>query len=399
MERAMPSDKIIFTKTSIKALPTPENKRAYYADEKTRGFGLSVTPHGTKTFFVYRKINGTPQRTTIGHFPDVTVDQARKKAQELIGVIATGADPQDARRASRGELTFGGLFQEYLTRHAKVHKKTWKEDERQYKAYLKGWARRKLSSIKRTDVQTTHVRIGKDHGKYQANRVLATLKSVFNLARDWGFFSGDNPATGVKRFTEKSRERRLQPDELPRFFQALNEEPDTTPRDYVFLSLLTGARQENVLAMRWDEINWEAATWAIPEIKTGEPQTVPLVPEAISLLQERKQNVSEDFVFPSTGKTGHFVEPRKAWARLLKRAEIKNLRLHDLRRTLGSWQADMGASLSVIGKSLGHKNIATTAIYARLSLNPVRTSMENATSAILESGGMKPKPEPIANKE
>ncbi len=390
----MPSDKIGFTKTTVESLPTPESKRAYYADEKIKGFGLSISPHGTKTFFVHRKINGVPQRMTIGHFPDVTVDQARKKAQELIGVIATGTDPQEARRASKGELTFGGLYQEYLTRHAKVHKKTWKEDERQYRVYLKGWARRKLSSIKRTDVQTEHVRIGKDHGKYQANRVLSTLKSVFNLAKDWGFFSGDNPAAGVKTFTEKSRERFLQPDELPRFFQALAEEPDTTPRDYVFLSLLTGARQENVLAMRWDEINWVAATWTIPETKTGDPLTVPLMPEAMALLKERRQDVAGEFVFLSKGKTGHFVEPRKAWARLLKRAEIKNLRLHDLRRTLGSWQAETGASLSVIGKSLGHKNMSTTAIYARLSLNPVRTSMETATNAILESGGMKPKTDP-----
>ena len=95
-----------------------------------------------------------------------------------------------------------------------------------------------------------------------------------------------------------------------------------------------------------------------------------------------------EWVFPSYGKTGHLVEPKKAWNRLLDRAEISDLRIHDLRRTLGSWQAATGASLPVIGKSLGHKNQATTAIYARLDLDPVRQAVNTATAAMLAAGGL-----------
>lgn len=87
-------------------------------------------------------------------------------------------------------------------------------------------------------------------------------------------------------------------------------------------------------------------------------------------------------------KTGHLKEPRKGWERILERAKISDLRIHDLRRTLGSWQAKTGASLSVIGKSLNHKHTATTAIYARLDLDPVRESVETATSAILSAAGL-----------
>ena len=90
-------------------------------------------------------------------------------------------------------------------------------------------------------------------------------------------------------------------------------------------------------------------------------------------------------MFPGDGKHGHYHDPRKGWLRILKRAGIENLRLHDLRRTLGSWQAKTGASLVVIGKSLGHKSPQATAVYARLDLDPVRKSMETATAAILQA--------------
>jgi integrase len=90
-----------------------------------------------------------------------------------------------------------------------------------------------------------------------------------------------------------------------------------------------------------------------------------------------------------TGATGHLASPKKAWARVLKRAGIKDLRIHDLRRSLGSWQARTGASLTIIGKSLHHKSHQSTAVYARLDLDPVRESMERATSAILVAAGAK----------
>src|SRR6185503_5001402 len=96
------------------------------------------------------------------------------------------------------------------------------------------------------------------------------------------------------------------------------------------------------------------------------------------------------YVFPGSGKSGHLEEPKKGWQRILTRAGIADLRIHDLRRTLGSWQAKQGASLAIIGKSLNHKNQNTTAIYARLDLDPVRDSVNTATSAMMAAAGLKP---------
>ncbi len=154
------------------------------------------------------------------------------------------------------------------------------------------------------------------------------------------------------------------------------------------MSLLTGARRSNVLAMNWNDVNLERGEWRIRETKNGTPQSVPLVPDAIAILEARKNSAvcaDSDFVFPGTGESGHLVEPKKAWKIVLDKAGIADLRLHDLRRTMGSWQAGTGANLSVI---VNHKSTQTTAIYARLWMEPVRNSMETAASAMLQAAGL-----------
>src|SRR5262249_52645918 len=157
--------------------------------------------------------------------------------------------------------------------------------------------------------------------------------------------------------------------ELPKFFAALAEEPNTLIRDFILIAILTGARRSNVQAMAWDDVNLVGGTWTIPQTKTGDPLTVHLPPPAGKILTTRFANRdSSPFVFPGWGKTGHLMEPKTAWKNILDRAGINDLRVHDLRRTLGSWQAAGGASLPIIGKSLGHKNQRTTQIYARLNL-------------------------------
>src|ERR1019366_3847398 len=151
--------------------------------------------------------------------------------------------------------------------------------------------------------------------------------------------------------------------------------------------LLCGALRGNVQAMRWDELHLDRHIWRISESKNGESLDVYLPLEAQKILLTRKAGANGcEWVFPGRGKTGHLIEPKTAWKRILKRAGLTDVRLHDLRRTLGSWQAATGASLPVIGKSLGHKSLAATQIYARLDLGPVRLAVDRATTAMLAAG-------------
>lgn len=431
-----------FTKENIDALPLPAAGRATYHDthKQAGGLQLRVTSKGTKTFCVFRRIRaGQPERITLGRYPEMTIDQARRQATIISAAIAEGVNPAAAKRAHKAELTFADLFGEYIERHAKPKKATWAEDEQRYRQYLqKPVGNKKLSAVDRKVVAQVHSNITLAGHPTVANRVLALISSVFGWAINVGLVEA-NPAKGIKRNKERSRDRFLQGDELPRFFKSLAQESNETMKDYFLLSLLTGARRANVLSMRWQDINFGRAEWRIEKTKNGEPQTVTLSPEALQILEQRKPEQAPTYVFPGDGKSGHLEEPKKGWMRILARAEcieiadrlmhagkfdtaseaalqdsvsrptaaleklkeisrshninldgasLGNLRIHDLRRTLGSWQAKTGASLATIGKSLNHKNIATTAIYARLDLDPVRDSVNTATRAMLAAGGL-----------
>ncbi len=380
------ANKLNFIKKSLDALKTPEvGKRVTYYDTKVPYLALRVSSTGRKSFLVSRKIKGKSEKITLGAYPAMTIEQARKQANELNGLVASGSNPCEAKRQLKAEMSLGELFEVYMNRYAKIHKSSWPSDQAQYECYLTFMAKNKLSKIKKVEIQKLHANIGKNKGIYAANRLLALLSKLFSCAIDWGYMT-NNPAKGIKKFKEKSRDRFLQSDEMPRLFKALHEEPNTVIRDYLLISLLVGARRSNVLAMRWDEINFDTAVWHIPKTKNGESLSVPLATAAIEILKTRKLEQLSPWVFPSkSSKSGHLQEPKSGWKRILQRANIENLRIHDLRRSLGSWQAATGANLSIIGRTLGHKNVSTTAIYARLNLDPVRESVEAATKAIIDA--------------
>lgn len=383
-----PTTRFRFSKKRIEALPIPATGRAEYRDLMTPGLVLRVTANGAKSFSLFRRVNGHPTRLTLGTFPAVTVEQAQRRARELLGEITKGVDPRNARRAAREEPTLADLFAHWLETHAKQHKRTWMEDERQYNVFLKPWASRKLSSIRKADVQALHAKVGTKNGRYAANRLLALVRAMFNKTADIGY-AGDNPTAGIKKFPEEKRDRFLHGDELRAFFAALADEPQGVLRDFFLVSLLTGARRSNIQAMRWEDIDFGTRLWRIPETKSGQPAVVPLVAPVVELLRSRATTRNDSpWVFPGRGATGHIVEPKTAWARIIKRAGLRDVRPHDLRRSLGSWMAIGGASLPVVGKMLGHSQPSTTAIYARLSVDPVREAAEKAAGAMLAAGGI-----------
>jgi len=394
------SKTISFTKDDLTALPTPEaGKRAVYLDKKTTGLQIRVTSSGAKTFSVYRRTKGgQPERITLGRFPGMTIEQARKLAARVNAEIEEGSSPALVKRVKKGEPTFSELFKEYGERHG-AKKLSWRTDQSIYTNHLQSLAPLKLTTIKRDAISRILSNMEKAGlAGATLNNARALISSVFGRAIEWGYAAA-NPVIGIKTRAKVKRDRFLQADELPRFFQSLAEEQNETLRDYILLALLTGARRANLLAMRWVEINLSESVWRIPVTKNGTPQNVTLSPEAVTILTARKEAAKNKavFVFPGVGLSGHIEEPKKAVIRVMERAGIpygrntpNGVTLHDLRRTLGSWQAKTGASLAIIGKSLNHQSQQTTAIYARLDLDPVRQSVNTATSAMMEAAGLKP---------
>ncbi len=422
-----------FTKKNILAAPRPEKGKNYFKDTKEKGLSLYITSTGVITFFVRKRVMGRDERIILGNFPEMSIEEARKRSLVAKAQVADGKIPNEDKKKIRNDLTFKELFDRYIEDHAKHHTKSWQHDIEDVNRNLKHWFSRKISSITQDEIRKLHSSFGAKRGIYGANRLLDRINAIYNKAIEWGW-KGINPAAGVKKFRMKSRDRFIQPNEMPFLLHALQEEENETARDYILISLMTGARKSNVLAMRWDQINWTNSLWYIPETKNGEPVTIPLVPQAIDILKARKQHSKGVWVFEGEGETGHLTDPKKAWKRVLYRATLElwkqepelkslieevdhhllyndnygytilklfrcvqeeaekrgldlpsgltDLRLHDIRRTLGSYQAITGASLPIIGKTLGHKSHQSTAIYARLNDDPVRDAITKATGAM-----------------
>jgi integrase len=384
------------TKHAIEKL----EKIGRYFDDRTRGLGIAVNETGSRQFFWLRKVRGRRTWRTIGDFPDLSLENARKEADRLNTILADwkatgykGPSPFDRH----SDPTLAAILEDYIARHLRSKAKrpeTAEKRIRQVAKYFGPLLKRQLSAITRADVRALHASVANHplkragDGRCTANRVIGLLRTLLYWAIDSEQFHGENPARRFKLFAEKSRDRFVQPAEAPRLLAALKVEPNRDLRDFVILSLFTGARMMDVLSMRWRDISLEAKLWTIPDPKNKTPYVVPLLIEAVDVLRERHaRNGASEWVFPARKgtKSGHVTTIKRSWQGLMARAKIEGLHRHDLRRTLGSWMAMQGASLPVIGKALGHRNLNATQIYSRLDIAPVREGMESATKALKEA--------------
>lgn len=375
-------NRIRFTKATLDDLTVLENQvRSVYYDDKARGLCIMVSPR-TKTFYLLRKHRGKTERILIGRYPDTTIEQARNRAGQINSELDAGLNRNEVKRNRRAELTLDDLHRIYMDRHAMARNRRPQNAISNYRLYLSQWGTRKLSDIKRTDVQTHIAKLAKEISPATANIALALLRAMFNRAIDWELFSNKNPTANIPKYAEQSRDRFLYGDELQRFLKAVSELQSENMRDFFMMLLATGARKSNVLSMRWIDVNLHEGIWRVPDTKNGEPYQVALASPATEILERRLASKSSEWVFPAPSRSGHLEEPKKAWAALLQTAQIENLRMHDLRRTFGSFMAAQGASLQMIGKALGHKSQEATLIYARLNLDPVRQAVNAASKAM-----------------
>lgn len=386
------AEKRKLTKRTIDAIPSPAgDERVVIHDSEVKGFSIRIS-RGARTFYLYRWIGGRPQRIRLGGYPELTPEAARRLAEKYNGEAAQGKDLAAERRRrrqpNRTDPTLGEVFDHTLEQHWKPTCRTWKEQERLFETYTtKSWKPRRLSSLSKVDVLERHRAIGKEHGPYVANRWRGVLHRLFEVAIEDFDFTAGNPVRKVKPFAEAERERFVTPEELPRLFDAIDAAEDVRIADFLRLALLTGARKTAILRMRFADVDLGRAVWTIPpaDSKNGSPVHVPLVAEAVEVIRSRLVAAGgREWVFPGRHGKGHLTDIRKPVAKVFTAAGLEGVRLHDLRRTFGSWQAANGSSELLIGKSLGHRNSRSTAVYARLTLDPVRESVERATNAMRE---------------
>jgi integrase len=376
---------IAFSKKKIDSLPTPpEGKRVDYYDEIQRDLILRVTSTGSKSFYLRKYKAQGSDRFFLGKYPDLPIEAARKQAALVSAQLAIGADPNAAKRKQKTEPTVQQLFDNYIEGHAKQRCVRIYDMEGDFRRYMLDWASRKHSSITRLDTQSKLNDIHKKHGPSAANHMLILMRAVFNWNIKTGIITGENPWGHLKQFKIQSRERFLKPDEVQRLFAQLEKTTHHDVRDFVLLCLYTGARRMNVLSMRWSEVDLKMGTWKIPRTKNGDWQIVPLTEKALAVLQHRTPKQNSDWVFAAKDPSRHLVEPKRGWYAILDAAGIENFRLHDLRRTLGSYMAMSNQSLKMIGSALGHRSSGATEIYARIANDSLRSAMQQAQDNMLK---------------
>lgn len=370
--------KIEFIHQQLASINPPPAGRVTYFEDNPRalpGFALRVTDKGIKSWILMYRTSGKQRLKTYGKFPALGIADAKDLARADYHAACGGDDPAAAKQAARTAPTMQQLADRYLAEYAAVHKrpKPASEDRAMLtNNILPRLGAKKVADVERQDIEALHRSLKTK--PYRANRVLALLSKMFNLAEAWHYRpQHSNPCQHARRYPEEKRDRWLSADELKRLVAAIAEY-GKTPEDLaaanaIKLLVLTGARRGEVLAATWDQFDLERGVWTKPSAHTKQKKTehVPLSAPAVALLTEMKLAAKTTNVFPNPR-----ADLRRPWATICKAAGLDGVRQHDLRHTFASHLASGGVPLGLIGKLLGHTQAQTTARYAHVADDPQR---------------------------
>ena len=371
------------TKRSVDAIK-PDGTDAVYWDGELTGFGLRVRRSGRKVYVVQTRIDGKLRWFTIGAPGVVSADEARAAALETLALAKKGIDPRDKEISSRVQPSVADLTRKFLREYVCTHCKpsTQQEYQRSVRLYIDPMiGGMRVSEVQRKHITTLHHRLREK--PYQANRVLALLSKMFNMSEIWGWRQdGSNPCRHVKRYKEHQRERFLSEEEVARLGDVLRQAEEEMPSAVAAfrLLLLTGCRMSEIRDLQWEHVREDCIE--LPDAKTG-GRVVPLGPEARAVLSAIPRKDDNPWVIAGKLPGSHLTDLQRPWRRIRKRAELEDVRIHDLRHSFASRALALGESLTMIGKLLGHTQVQTTARYAHLA----RDSIQTAASRITESIG------------
>ena len=391
------------TETLCRKLPIPERSQRgksnniLYWDSKCDGLALRVTSTNIRRFVVSYQIHGFERRITLKpDFPDLSPTAARKKAIAIRANADKGVDPLALKEEERKAPTVTEWSDEYLEWAKKAKRPASLREDKRHARYINDFfpKHKKFRDISTREIERLHFKFKKK--PRTGNKILSLLSHMFTRARKAKLAGVTvNPVFGIERFKENRRTRALSPEESKRFIQAIDEwilqikaglenSPDihqqqrlkrqlTELRLFQFL-LLTGARIGETCKAQWGDIDFSrlhGPIWTLPghTTKSKSEFNLDLGTEAEALLlewrKEPKQCVS-DLVFPGPGNGMLLTYPQVTWRELLKRSELEDFRIHDLRHSNATYLLERGVLPYVIQQRLGHTSLSTTERY----LNP-----------------------------
>ena len=377
------------TKRTVDALKPHERERVVW-DDDLKGFGVRVHPSGRKVYIVKTRYRGRVIKMTIGLCTAVSATYARVRAAEIITDARAGKNPSGRRSRAPTMRDLGKRFlKEYVPDHCKAS--TAEEYRRSIELFIDPRiGKLRVPDVQRSDIAALHHNMRGT--PYQANRTLGVLSKMMNLAELWELRpDGSNPCRHVKRFKEEKRERFLSDEEYQRLGAALREIEQERSETVsaiaaVRLLMLTGCRLSEIQKLQWEHVDLDNGELRLLDTKTG-AKVVHLGDPAIAVLRGIERQENNPWVIVGRKPGSHLTDLQHPWRRIRARAGLDDVRVHDLRHSFASGGLLVGEGLPMIGKLLGHTQVQTTARYAHLANDPVKSAANRIASRIAEVAG------------
>ena len=349
----------------------PGSKTTIIWDGRVKGLGLRVTPKGAKAFVIDYRANGRQRRATIGRVGQISLVEARNRAATMLDTTRLkGIDPLQARRERREAITVTQALDRYFNEHVphrlaigKMSASTVENYRRWTKPIHKAIGCLKVTEVEQDDIERAVAGLS----QVTRNRVLSVTRAAFGVFERWGIRDRNtNPAKYVERATEQPRDRTLSATEMAALARALDALKDTHPAPVAAIQVAarSGLRIGEVLAIRWEDLDLESGALVIPESKTGaRVHTLPQT--AIAVIKNMPRLNSYVFTNGRRDLPTRYLTCRGVFANAVKLAGLRDVRLHDLRRTAMTLAAADGVSVAVIRDLLGHRTNAAAWRYVR----------------------------------
>lgn len=377
--------KIKLTKTAVD-VATAKDRDYELRDTIVPGFMLKVTPAGGKIFMLQYVTNaGVRRKPALGRFGELTVDQARNLAQDWLAEVRQGRDPSAEKSAARAAPTMKEMCAKFIEDYSKLHNKpsTVEGNEMNIKNHIiPRLGRMKVHEVTRANVSEWMTALA--DRPIIANRTLALLRKMFNLAELWGYRpDGSNPCRHVQKYQEKGSTRFITDEEMRKLFAYLDEaEAEGLEHPFILLAIRLqfefAARMSEVLSLEWEwvDLDQRKVTW--PDSKTG-GMTKPLSDEGYRLLSEAPRFEDSPFVCPSIFDPAIRMTDNtysQGWRRILKRAGVPHVGTHGIRHRAATEIANSGAPLKVGMALTAHKTVTQFMRYVHTEDDPVRMAAD-----------------------
>jgi integrase len=395
------------TKSLVDKFESPASGQTFIRDVELKGFAVRITTGGAKSFIVEKRIEGQVKRITLGRYPELTVEQARKEAHKLLGKIASGGNPiADKRLTALQAKTLSEAFEDFLNARKALKPRTLYDYQRLMTVAFPDWRKKALLAINKDMVAKRHNKLGEERGEAYANLAMRFLRALFNFSiAQYEDHKGqalirENPVVRLNQtrawYRVERRQTVIKPHQLPAWFegvQALKADPLTPGvaraapiADYLLFILFTGLRKQEAAALRWESVDLQHRTFTVVDTKNREPLTLPITDFIEHILRDRLQVKESEYVFPGPGKTGYLVEPKRQIQKVYHTSGV-TFTLHDLRRTFITVAESLDISAYALKRLVNHKmHNDVTAGYIVTDVERLREPMQRISDYLIKMG-------------